>query len=129
MRREAPSPLALLGLIAALIAILPLAGVVAVSASGATADIAGPDLARYALTSAALAGLVAVITGFAGTLAAWLVVMYRFPGHGILAWALALPFAMPAFAMAYAYADLFDVAGDLRVWMRASAGFDLAIDL
>ena len=42
---------------------------------------------------------------------------------------LALPFAMPAFAMAYAYADLFDVAGDLRIWMRASAGFDLAIDL
>jgi len=129
MRRGAPSPLATLGLIAALIAILPLAGVVAVSASGATADIAGPDLVRYALTSAALAGLVAVVTGFAGTLAAWLVVMYRFPGHGILAWALALPFAMPAFAMAYAYADLFDVAGDLRVWIRATAGFDLAIDL
>jgi len=105
--------------LAALIAILPLAGVVAVSASGATADIAGPDLIRYGLTSAALAALVAVITGVTGTVAAWLVVMYRFPGHGILAWALALPFAMPAFAMAYAYADLFDVAGDLRVWMRA----------
>ena len=114
---------------AALIAILPLAGVVAVSASGATADIAGPDLIRYGLTSAALAALVAVITGVTGTVAAWLVVMYRFPGHGILAWALALPFAMPAFAMAYAYADLFDMAGDLRVWMRASAGFDLPIDL
>ena len=129
MREGAVSPLATLGLLAALIAILPLAGVVAVSASGATADIAGPDLVRYALTSAALAGLVAVVTGLAGTIAAWLVVMYRFPGHGILAWALALPFAMPAFAMAYAYADLFDVAGDLRVWIRATAGFDLAIDL
>ena len=44
-----------------------------------------------------------------GTLAAWLVVMYRFPGHGILVWGLALPFAMPAFAMAYAYADLLEL--------------------
>lgn len=127
--RDAGSPLQLIGILAAVVCVLPLLGVVAAAVSGGTADIAAADLIRYALTSAGLAGLVAVITGAIGTAAAWLVVMHRFPGRDIFAWALVLPFAMPAFALAYAYADLFDVAGDLRTWVRAGAGFDLPIQL
>ena len=123
------SPLQLIGLLAAGVGVLPLAGVAAAALSGGVADIAAADLIRYALTSAGLAGLVAVVTGAAGTAAAWLVVMYRFPGRDVFAWALALPFAMPAFALAYAYADLFDVAGDLRTWFRAGVGFDLPVHL
>lgn len=120
-----PGPLRLIGLLAALIAVLPLAGVVAAALSGGEADIAGRDLARYALTSVALAALVAGITGVLGSVAAWLVVMHRFPGRDVFSWALALPFAMPAFAVAYAYADLFDVAGELNTWLRATVGFGL----
>jgi ABC-type Fe3+ transport system permease subunit len=127
--RGAGSPLQLIGILAAVVCVLPLLGVVAAAGSGGTADIAAADLIRYALTSAGLAVLVAVITGAIGTAAAWLVVMHRFPGRDIFAWALVLPFAMPAFALAYAYADLFDVAGDLRTWVRAGAGFDLPIQL
>lgn len=67
----------------------------------------------------------ACATGVLGALAAWLVVMCRFPGRDVFSWALALPLAAPAFAVAYAYADLFDVAGPLRMWLRAEAGFDL----
>ena len=112
-----------------MVAILPLAGVVAAALTGETAAIPARDIARYAATSGILALLVALATGALGSLAAWLVVMHRFPGRDIFAWALALPLAAPAFAVAYAYADLFDVAGDLRMWMRAALGFDLPFEM
>ncbi|WP_324262345.1 iron ABC transporter permease [Altererythrobacter sp. H2] len=123
------SPLAALAAIAGLAVLLPLAGVVLASFGSDTADIAGRDLARYALTSAGLALAVGAFTGLAGTLSAWLVVMHRFPGRGLFAWALALPLAMPAFAIAYGYADLFDVAGPLRTALRAATGQDLPFEL
>ncbi|MFN3514937.1 MAG: ABC transporter permease [Phenylobacterium sp.] len=84
---------------------------------------------RYAGASALLALLVGAATAAVGSLAAWLVVMHRFPGRDVFAWALALPLAAPAFALAYAYADLFDVAGSLRIWMRSVAGFDLPFQM
>ena len=118
-----------LAIAAAVIAIVPLAGVVAAAFSGGAADLAGRAIGRYAATSAALALLVAIGTGVAGSIAAWLVVMHRFPGRNLFAWALALPLAAPAFAVAYAYADLFDVAGPLRFWLRGSLGFDLPINV
>ncbi|MDP3490590.1 MAG: ABC transporter permease subunit [Phenylobacterium sp.] len=130
-RRPARRPglLSLLAGLAAVVAILPLVGVAAAALSGETAAIPARDIARYAMTSAVLATLVAAATGALGSLAAWLVVMHRFPGRDIFAWALALPLAAPAFAVAYAYADLFDVAGDLRIWMRAALGFDLPFEM
>nr|WP_262423044.1 hypothetical protein [Brevundimonas denitrificans] len=70
----------MLALLAAITAILPLIGVVAAALSGGGADIAARDVTRYALTSAALALMVAVLTGVSGSIAAWLVVMHRFPG-------------------------------------------------
>lgn len=123
------SPLKGLALAAALVALLPLGGVVWAAVGGAGAEIAGRDVARYAATSAVLALLVGALTGIAGSVAAWLVVMHRFPGRDVFAWALALPLAAPAFALAYAYADLFDVAGPLRFWLRGQLGFDLPIQM
>lgn len=108
---------------------LPLAGVVLAALGTGTADIAARDIARYALTSAWLALLVGTITAVVGTVAAWLVVMHRFPGRDLFAWALALPLAVPAFALAYGYADLFDVAGDLRIGLRAATGHDLPFEM
>jgi iron(III) transport system permease protein len=128
-RRGGFSPLKVIALAAALVALAPLAGVVWAAFGGPGADIAGRDIARYAMTSAVLALLVGAVTGVAGSVAAWLVVMHRFPGRDLFAWALVLPLAAPAFAVAYAYADLFDVAGPLRFWMRDSLGFDLAIQM
>lgn len=124
LRRRVSLPAALAG-VAGLLAVLPLAGVVLAALWGETADIAARDIWRYAATSAWLALLVGLVTAVVGSLAAWLVVMHRFPGRDIFAWALALPLAAPAFGLAYAYADLFDVAGPLRVWLRSAAGFDL----
>src|SRR5690606_29136335 len=42
----------------------------------------------------------------------------------VLAWALVLPLAAPAFAVAYGYADLFDVAGPIRTAWRGAFGWD-----
>ena len=116
--------------IAGFIVLLPLAGVTIAAASGSeTADIAASDIARYALTSAWLALMVGVVSAVTGTIAAWLVAMHRFPGRSVFAWALALPLAVPAFVLAYSYADLFDVAGPLRTAMRAVLGADLPFSI
>lgn len=119
------SPLTLLAAFVGLITVLPLAGVLAAALAGESADIAARDVGRYAANSAWLAFLVGTATATVGSLAAWLVVMYRFPGRDIFAWALALPLAAPAFALAYSYADLFDVGGPLRTWLRSTLQIDL----
>jgi iron(III) transport system permease protein len=106
--------------LAAFLAVLPLLAVVALAVFGGPAEVSRPELiARYALNSALLAALVGLGTAALGSLAAWLVVMHRFPGRDLFAWALALPLAAPAFALAYAYADLFDVAGPVASWFRS----------
>jgi len=128
-RFTAPSFLQWLALLAGAAAALPLIGVVFAALSGPAAEIPLRDVLRYAATSAWLALLVGLLTAAAGSLAAWLVVMYRFPGSRFFGWALALPLAAPAFALAYAYADLFDVAGPLRIGLRAWLGVDLPFEM
>jgi iron(III) transport system permease protein len=99
--------------------------VVWLAATGEGAAATPPALIlRYALTSAVLGALVAVGAVAMGAVAAWLVVMYRFPGRSVFSWALALPLAVPAFALAYGYADLLDVAGPVRTALRGWTGSD-----
>lgn len=86
-------------------------------------------MARYAATTAGLVVLVAGIAGGLGAIAAWLVALHRFPGRGLFSWALALPLAAPAFAVAYGYADLLDVAGPVQTVLRARFGFELPLRL
>ncbi|MBC6983472.1 iron ABC transporter permease [Caulobacter sp. 17J80-11] len=117
-------------LVAAVLAITPLVAVIALAVFGGEARASAPELiARYALNSAVLAALVALGAGSAGALAAWLVVMHRFPGRSFFAWALALPLAAPAFLLAYAYADLFDAAGPIRTAFRAAFGTELPLNM
>lgn len=122
-------PTATLAAFAAFMVAMPLVGVVLAALGPDSADIAGRDVARYGVTSLWLGLLVGCITAVIGTAAAWLVVMHRFPARQFFSWALALPLAAPAFALAYGYADLFDVAGGLRLWMRGSLGYDLPFEL
>jgi iron(III) transport system permease protein len=129
LRSPVLSPLGGLAALAGLIVALPLAGVVFAALDGATAEIATQDLARYARTTAILSIAVGVSTAVLGSIAAWLVVMHQFPGRDVFAWALALPLAMPAFAVAYGYADMFDAAGALRTWLRAATGNDLPFEM
>jgi iron(III) transport system permease protein len=130
LRLALPSGLTLAGALAAAVALLPLLSVAALAFTRPDEAAFGPGvIGRYALTTAALAALVALGTAALGAAAAWLVVMHRFPGRSVFSWALALPLAMPAFASAYAYADLFDAAGPLRIALREGAGFDLPFEM
>lgn len=123
---KALSPLRLAAYAAAAVAILPLIAIVVLAATRpADAAIPGATILRYAATTAALGAMVAVGTTVLGALAAWLVVMHRFPGRAVFGWALALPLAAPAFAIAYGYADLLDIAGPVRTWLRGVVGAEV----
>lgn len=58
-----------------------------------------------------------------GTGTAWLVTMCRFPGVGLLQWALLLPLVLPTYIIGYAYADLLTFAGPLQSALRAVTGW------
>lgn len=63
-----------------------------------------------------------------GTILAYLVVMVEFPGRKWLEWALFLPFAIPAYVLAFVYLGVFDYSGYAQVWMRevlGLPGFDI----
>ncbi len=63
-----------------------------------------------------------------GTTLAYLVVMVEFPGRRWLEWALFLPFAIPAYVLAFVYLGVFDYSGYAQVWMRevlGLPGFDI----
>lgn len=72
-----------------------------------------------------LAG-VGVLVTLIGTGAAWLVTAYRFPGRGVLVWALLLPMAMPSYVMAYAYLDLLHPIGPVQTLLREWLGYGSA---
>ncbi len=64
-------------------------------------------------TALLLAG-VAALTAIIGSGSAWLITAYRFPGRNMLAWALALPLAMPTYIVAYIYVDVFEAFGPVQ---------------
>ncbi len=85
-------------------------------------------LPRYLATTLALMLGVAVLTAAAGTGAAWLVTMYRFPGRRWLSHALLFPLAIPAYVGAYALVDFLDYAGPLQTALRSGFGWASARD-
>ncbi len=85
-------------------------------------------LPRYLGNSLLLSGAVGLVSAVVGTVAAWLVVMYRFPGARWLEWALLLPLAIPAYVGAYALTDFLEYAGPVQTGLRAVMGWDSARD-
>ena len=65
---------------------------------------------------------------FMGVGAAWLVTMCKFPGRKILEWALLLPFAVPAYVIAYVYTDLLEYAGLVQGGLRELFGWSSSKD-
>ncbi|TAJ96466.1 MAG: iron ABC transporter permease [Reyranella sp.] len=61
-----------------------------------------------------------------GTGTAWLVTTCRFPGVGLLQWALLLPLVLPTYIIGYAYADLLAFAGPLQTSLRGATGWSRA---
>ena len=75
-------------------------------------------LPRYMTNSALLLVGVGIGTFVVGVGTAWLVTMYQFPGRAIFEWALILPFAVPAYVLAYTYTGIFEFAGPVQTFLR-----------
>ncbi len=122
--------LVLTALIAALV-LLPLATVIwlAVGNSGGVwGHLASTTLPRYLGNTLVMMASVGFFAGLAGTVTAWLVTMYSFPGVRWLRWALLLPMAIPAYIGAYALTDLLEYAGPVQTGLRALFGWENARD-
>ena len=86
------------------------------------ADVWG-HLGEYVLpqvlkNTALLLVLVTIIAGSLGTYLAWLTSMYRFTGQRWFVWALMLPFAIPAYVLAFVGMGLFDYSGIIQTTLR-----------
>ncbi len=80
-------------------------------------------LPRYLANTVILMAAVGALTAAMGTGAAWLIVMYRFPGHRWLQWALLMPLAVPAYVGAYALVDFLEYAGPVQTGLRGLFGW------
>jgi len=75
-------------------------------------------LPRYLWTTLLLMLGVSLITLVIGLATAWIVTMCEFPGRRFFEWAMLLPFAVPAYVIAYVYTSLLDYAGPVQTTMR-----------
>lgn len=85
-------------------------------------------LPRYLTTTLKLMAGVAVITLTIGLATAWTVTMCEFPGRKFFEWAMLLPFAVPAYVIAYVYTSLLDYAGPVQTTLREWFGWNNAAD-
>lgn len=81
--------------------------------------LAATVLPTYIWTTLALMLGVGSLSVAIGVSTAWLVTMCRFPGRRFFEWALLLPFAIPAYVIAYVYTDLLEYAGPVQIALRA----------
>ena len=80
-------------------------------------------LPRYLRSTLELMLGVGVLTAVIGTVTAWLITMYRFPGARLLEHALLFPLAIPAYVGAYALVDFLDYAGPFQTALRLMFGW------
>lgn len=90
----------------------------------AWAHLADTVLRDYAINSLVLVVLVATGTTVVGVTCAWIVANCEFPGRRALEWGLALPLAMPAYVIAYAYTDALQFSGPVQSALRAAFGWE-----
>ena len=67
---------------------------------------------------------VATVSVVLGVALAWLIGAHRFPGRGVLSWALVLPLAMPSYILGFVATAVFGVAGPIQTWWRDQFGRD-----
>lgn len=116
----------LLGLAIATLVVLPIATVFYLALfpeENIWPHLISTTLPRYMENSLVMMAGVGLLAGCVGTLSAWLVVMYRFPGRNVLQWALLLPLSLPAYIAAFAVVDFLEYAGPVQTWMRDYFGW------
>lgn len=125
-RQRRVSPLWTVG-VAVLLAIvlLPVGGVLGLAlgpAGGIWAHLLSTVLPGAVLRTLLLMLGVGILTLSAGTGAAWLVTVFRFPLRDLVSWLLIVPLAIPTYIVAYCYVDLLDFTGPVQTGLRALLG-------
>ncbi len=124
-------PWTLAAAVIAALALMPIASVIWLAfnpTENIWPHLMATTLPRYLGNTVFLMLSVGVITAVVGTVTAWLVTMYRFPGSRVLDYALLLPLAVPAYVGAYALVDLLDYSGPVQVALREAFGWAGARD-
>lgn len=80
--------------------------------------LANTVLPVYVANTLLLLGGVGLLTFLIGVPTAWVVSTCEFPGRRIMEWALLLPFAFPAYVIAYVYTYMLDYAGPVQIALR-----------
>lgn len=120
-----------LTLVIAVVVLFPLATLVLMALGGGAESLT--HVIRYVLprtlsTTAVLMMGVVVGTGVIGTISAWLVMTFRFPGRRFFLWALVLPLAIPSYLGAYAFVEFLSFTGPPQTLLRGIMGFESARD-
>ncbi len=121
----------LVACIVALFVAMPIAALAIIAASGnldSLHHVATTVLPRAATITALLLIGLALLTGLIGSVCAWLISFFDFPGRRIFAWALMLPLAVPTYISAYAFVEFFTFTGPVQGMVRALGGFSSARD-
>ena len=118
-------------LLVALLVALPIASVLLLSLfpeENIWGHLATTVLPGYIRTTLLLMLGVVFGTLLIGVSTAWLVTMCCFPGRRLFEWLLLLPFAIPAYVIAYVYTDLLEYAGPIQSSLRAFFTWQNAAD-
>lgn len=119
------------GWIVAILVILPILAVVWLAfnpVENIWPHLISSVLPVYVSTTLALLAGVGLLSAVLGVSSAWLVTLCRFPGRALFEWALLLPFAIPAYVIAYIYTDLLEYAGPVQSALRELFGWKSARD-
>ncbi len=85
-------------------------------------------LPHYVSNTLVLMCGVAAGTLVVGVSTAWLVTHYEFTGRGLFVWSLLLPFAVPAYVIAFIYTELLEFSGPLQTLLRTAFDWQGADD-
>jgi len=95
----------------------------AVPAGPVWRHLAATVLPEYVADSLVLMAGVGGASLVIGVATAWLVTLCVFPGRRLFEWALLLPFAVPAYVVAFTYGGLFDYPGPVQTALRDAFGW------
>lgn len=126
-----PSRWTTIGWVVALLVILPIAAVVWLAfnpTENIWPHLSSTVLPVYIQTTLLLLLGVGLLSLLIGVSSAWLVTLCNFPGRALFEWALLLPFAIPAYVIAYIYTDLLEYAGPVQSALRELFGWQTARD-
>ncbi len=90
--------------------------------------LASTVLPHYITTTLLLMLGVGIGSTLLGISTAWLVANCAFPGRKYFSWMLLLPFAVPAYVIAYTYTDFLEYAGPVQSALRALFGWQSPAD-